>query len=259
MQSSPNQLNGFARFLVNKKFLPLENVEAIQSEMKHSKNSWVEYLSQNDLPADRLAEAIKDYFAMPFFNLDRYEIKNIPRNLLPAELIQKYSILPLYHYGSELWLGLADPISLDINEINFIAGIRCKLIIVEIDKLNKIINEIYATHVSHGLANTTLDLENFYIDENISELAQLESNSSPVVQYIHKILAEGINKKSSDIHFEPYENIFRVRYRIDGILYEVDNKSSKLAIKNISQSGYFRKTYSTRWKIQIHSETTSNF
>lgn len=229
--SSP--LSGFARFLVMSNYLKEDVAQKAFNDALHKKMSLILYLGQyNILPYNKLAKITAEYFGLPLFDLSRYELKALPKNILTTDLIQKHSALPLHKIDNQLLLAVTDPSLPNLSEINFLTGLTTTLIIVEANMLTRIIDEIYSSELEQGFAIEDVELEDIDIAPNNVQTvdeAQLESDKAPIIRFINKILLDAINKGASDIHFEPYENYYRIRFRIDGILYETNKQPIKLA------------------------------
>ncbi len=236
-QSSSNTaLAGLARALVSAGQLP-EAVALETARKAHaSKNSFVAQLvASGHMPAAELAFQIAQIFRTPLLDLDTIDPQRLPRDLLDAKLCSMHKVLPLLKRGNRLVVATADPTDKDAAEkIKFTAQMGVDWVIVECDKLQRLVE---ATTKS---ASETLDAFNSDADFQFDEVVDApapddkdgnasEVEDAPVVKFLHKMLIDAFNMRASDLHFEPYEHSYRVRFRIDGELREI--ASPPIAIK----------------------------
>ena len=231
-------LSGLARKLVADGLL----AEAAAGEAFHSalsrKVPFVRFLVENKLADGKaIAHAASSEFGVPLLDIDALELDNDTVKLVSRELIQKHSALPLYKRGTRVFIGIADPTNLQaLDEIKFnIGGGTTEAVVVEWDKLSRAIDKaLEATDTSLGDMGDS-DLEDFD-DVEIGSAepdatADTEVDDAPVVRFINKCMLDAIKRGASDLHFEPYEKIYRVRFRIDGVLQEVSRPPLALAGK----------------------------
>ena len=198
-----------------------------QTTSQKEKNSVALYLVENKkISANNLAVIVGLEIGLPSFDLKAIDHEALPKHLVDQKLILKHHSLPLYKRGNRLYIGLAEPTNLTaIDEIKFHTGISTEGILVEADKLAKLIEKITsdAEESTEGMFDEDLDDLDFEDTEAASK-PEAESGSAddtPVVRFVNKVLLDAIKKGASDIHFEPYEKRYRVRLRIDGVLREV--------------------------------------
>ncbi len=180
--------------------------------------------------ASELASCASLEFGIPLLDLDGLDLDSIPINLAPEKLIRQHHALPVQKRGNRLFVAISDPMNLvALDEFKFNTGISTEPVLVEEDKLDRILDkalEMGDTSLStDGLLDDDLDNLEFSDtdDDHSDDARESDIDDTPIVRFVHKVLLDAINKKASDIHFEPYEHIFRVRFRIDGILEEVAN------------------------------------
>ncbi|AHK78273.1 general secretion pathway protein GspE [Ectothiorhodospira haloalkaliphila] len=168
--------------------------------------------------------------------LEQSRKKRVPlvAYLVDEKLVRQHQALPLYRRGNRLFVGLADPMNLTaLDEIKFNTGIATEPVLVEQDKLVKLIEDALndSGAMMEGLMDEDLDdLQIKGDDEDRGQdVSESDIDDTPVVRFVNKVLLDAINKKASDIHFEPYEKNFRVRFRLDGVLSEVAHPPSNLA------------------------------
>ena len=212
-------------------------LEATESAKK-SKMTLISYLVSEDLAEARaIAVAASHEFGVPLLDLDAVEIDLDVIRAVDQKLINKHRVLPLVKRGQRIFLGISDPTNLQaIDDIKFATSLRIDPVVVEQDKLEERINKaIEAVDTSmSGLEDDDFDLENLDVsgEEDESEDDHRDDvEDAPVVRFVNKILLDAIKRGASDVHFEPYEKIFRVRTRLDGVLSEVAKPPVILANK----------------------------
>ncbi len=225
-------LSGLARRLVNEGILTEDvALEATQTAARE-KASFVSYVVSNNLvDGFAAAEAAADEFGTPVFDLRAFDVEQAPKNLVDNALIVKHNTLPLFKRGKRLFIALSDPTNLRaLDELKFHTGLNTEAIIVEEAALREALTrftEEQEEPLGSGLGELddasldALDIEAVDTDGPEGEAAASEADEAPVVRFINKVLLDAIRGGSSDIHFEPYEKTYRVRFRTDGILHEV--------------------------------------
>lgn len=155
-------------------------------------------------------------------------VDTIPANLVNEKLIRRHCMIPLFSHGNNLYLATDDPSKqASLKEIQFHTGLNTHAIVVETDKLYLLIEQLLSAKESQGLAeyvDDANDLEGLEIssdDDQENDTISSVTDDAPIVKFVNKILLDAIKKGASDIHFEPYEKDYRIRYRQDGILHEV--------------------------------------
>ena len=230
-------LSGLARRLVQLGLLDIKTTLAAFEASKRKKSAFVTYLIENKLlSAKEIADTAAFEFGAPLFDLKAIDIELIPNNLISDRLIRQHQALPLLRRGNRLYVAMSDPSNLEaLDEFKFHSGISTEAIVVEDDILRKTIERVLTQQESSALdALDDTDLDNLNIssyDENQDEpdTSNADIDDAPIVRFVHKVLLEAINKGASDIHFEPYEQYYRVRFRQDGILSEFSSPPVYLA------------------------------
>ena len=223
-------LNGLSRKLVADGMLDEERaIEALKGAHKE-KVSFTRYLVDNKiLAANKIAMEASKEFGLPVFDLDALDPESIPRDVVDDKLIKKHHALPLFKRGNRLYIGIADPTNLAaIDDIKFQTGVNTEAILVEENKLSKMVEKLLEEQeaaMDDMMGDDLEDLDDLDFADPDAEQKEDDSGSevddTPVVRFINKILLDAIKKGASDIHFEPYEKTYRVRLRIDGVLREV--------------------------------------
>ncbi|MBU6949957.1 type IV-A pilus assembly ATPase PilB [Hahella sp. HN01] len=230
-------LTGLARRFVQDGIIEESTARDAQNNAGKAKLPFVSYLVQQGLAkATQLAYAASAEFGVPLVDLNSIALDQVPEKIVDEKLIRKHHALPLFKRGNRLFLALADPTNLQaLDEIKFHTGLSTDAVLVEDDKLSSAI-EKYLEAQEQPLGDIDGgDLEDVDIetgdDSDRDDDSGAEQDDAPIVKYINKMLLDAIKGGASDIHFEPYEKTYRVRFRTDGILHEVSKPSIKLAAK----------------------------
>ena len=233
--SISSNLSGLAYALVQNGRLLNADASAIQTQANTAGISFVAQLIQSKkLSAYELAEFASQTFGFPLLDLNSIDSDHILRGVLEPSLIQKRRVLPLQQRGTKLFLAVSDPTNLQaLDDVKFQTSLTVEPIIVEDDKLSKLVDKIVESSDTSMKDLITEDFEDLdFVDADAvtkQEEAAGDVDDAPVVKYLQKILLDAINAGASDIHFEPYEKYYRIRYRLDGVLYE--SAQPPLAIK----------------------------
>ena len=222
-------LTGLARALVSQRWLSEEEAENLMRQAKASNEHFVtQVINTKKVKAVKLAEFAATQFGFPYFNLDAIDPEVFPKKILDLKLMQNRRVVALYQRGSRLSVALSDPTNLQaIDEIKFQTNQAVDIIVVEDDKLGKLIAQLSESGGATlaDMASEDFDELDFVDDDALattsSETDTQDIDDAPVVRYLQKILLDAINDGVSDVHFEPYEKYYRIRYRLDGILREV--------------------------------------
>ncbi|KFE44143.1 type IV-A pilus assembly ATPase PilB [Pseudomonas syringae] len=227
-------LTGLAKQLVVTELLNEKAAQQAFQQARRDKVSLVSYLVQNKLvKALVLAEMASDQFGIPFFDLRSLDKDSQPKGLVSEKLIRQHQALPLWRRGNKLFVGISDPSNHQaITDIQFNTGLTTEAILVEDDKLSDAIEKFFDSNSGLGdLADVDLGLEIETTDDSKESTLSTkgDADDAPVVRFVNKMLLDAIRLGSSDLHFEPYEKMFRVRLRTDGILHEVAKPPIHLA------------------------------
>ncbi|TVT79501.1 type IV-A pilus assembly ATPase PilB [Pseudomonas sp. H3(2019)] len=228
-------LSGLAKQLVLAELLTDKSAQQAYQQAQRNRISLVSYLVQNKLVSSRqVAEVASEHFGVAFLDLNCLDKDSQPKDLVSEKLIRQHHALPLWRRGNKLFVGISDPSNHQaINDIQFSTGLTTEAILVEDDKLSDAIDKFFDSH-STGLEDMAdVDLEGLDIeavdDQRQDSVAGQDSDDAPVVRFVNKMLLDAIKGGSSDLHFEPYEKIYRVRVRTDGMLREVARPPIQLA------------------------------
>ena len=227
--ASSMRIGGLARRLINDGLMSEEDASKAQNEARDEQTSLTNYLVKNGhVQANMLANCASREFGIPLLDVDALDIESIPISLVPEKLIRQHNALPIQKRGNRLFVAISDPMNLiALDEFKFNTGISTEPVLVEEDKLSQILDkalEMGDKSLSmDGLLDDDLDNLEFSNEEETpgEDVGDSDIDDTPIVRFVHKVLLDAINKKASDIHFEPYEHAFRVRFRMDGILQEI--------------------------------------
>ena len=228
-------LSGLARQLVAEKLLDEKTALQALQQAQRNKLPLVTYLVQNKLVKSRaLAELAAEQFGIAFMDLSSIDKESQPKDLVSEKLIRQHRALPLWRRGNKLFVAVSDPGNHQaVTDIQFSTGLTTEAILVEDDKLGDAIEKFFDS-TSGGLDDLSdvdldgLDVEAVDEDKQDTAVGQ-DADDAPVVRFVNKMLLDAIKGGSSDLHFEPYEKIYRVRFRTDGILHEVARPPIQLA------------------------------
>ena len=216
-------------------------LNALQSA-KDRKSSFVtQLIAAGAAKARDIAIAASTEFGVPLYDLDSHVVDLDTVKLVQDKLMAKHRCLPLYRRGKRLFLAVADPTNLHaIDEIKFQTGLGIEAIVVEDDKLQKLIDKA-AEQAEAAMPQLTddetgFDLENLDVsggddDAEGGGVSRDDVEDAPIVRFVNKLLLDAIRRGASDIHFEPYEKMYRIRLRMDGVLKEVAQPPVQLAMK----------------------------
>ncbi|MDP5065237.1 MAG: type IV-A pilus assembly ATPase PilB [Haliea sp.] len=238
------QLSGLAGRLVVEGLLSAEAAKDAQREAAFQRVPLVKHLVEKlNLDSQRIAEVASAEFGVPLFDIKAFNMAALPAGLVDINLVTKHHALPLFRRGNRLFIAISDPTNLAaLDEIKFHTGINTDAVLVEERSLNAVITEWTESqdNLVEGLGDLeSEDFENIDIsagDDNSREDTASDSiDETPIVRFINKVLIDAIKQGASDIHFEPYEKNYRVRFRTDGILKEMvkppKNLSARMAAR----------------------------
>lgn len=230
-------LSGLALRLVRDNLLTAADAERILAEAQSAKATFVTQLvGSRKLDAATVARVASEEFGVPVFDIGALDVEAAPVKLVNEKILRRHRVLPLYKRGTRLYIALSDPTNLQaLDEIKFHTGLGTEPILVEDDKLTVVLDKCL------DAADTTLmdisaddSLENLEIiagedEDGAAPVGEEGVNDAPIVKFVNKVLIDAINRGASDIHIEPYEKVYRVRYRQDGQLQEVASPPLALA------------------------------
>jgi type IV pilus assembly protein PilB len=228
LAESPGHLTGVARVLVNAGKLDSTEADTLARTAKEQKSSFVHALvSSGKLKPADLAHTLSKALSVPVMDLAAVDVQRLPKGIIDNKLSSQYQVLALSKRGNRLFVAASDPTNQEaVERIKFATQLNPEWVIVEHDKLLKLLEGQTASAQEQLSALTSSDFE-FDVTEDTGSTQQESADAAsdvedaPVVRFLQKMLIDAINARASDLHFEPYEYNYRVRFRVDGELREV--------------------------------------
>ncbi|MEN8990871.1 type IV-A pilus assembly ATPase PilB [Acinetobacter sp. YH12069] len=233
-----SRFTGFIRRLVDEGHLSAEKMQTALQNSKKAHQDIVPHLIQEyQLSARLIAETISIEFGEPVFDISTYDTSLIIRDEFEDKLITKHRILPIFKHGNLLFVAISNPTNIEaVDAIRFGSKLNTETIIVEHDKLEKLIEQNFAEESTFDFDDDfDLDLDSETPDPSQEDEDEATGDEAPIVKYINKLLVDAIRMGASDLHFEPYEKTYRVRYRVDGVLRTITNPPLQLATRLASR------------------------
>lgn len=234
--------HGISSFLLSQNLINNDDLEQAIDEIDNSNEQLITHLINNKLlDANAFAIESSQFFNLPLFDLNAYDLDFFPHAFLDERLMNDYVCLPLYKKDNTLLLATSDPLNLNaVREFRFFSNLDIEQIIVNDSLLRRLIKEVTENTTDNAMKTLEgMDLEEIDLDiveaDDFEEDDDFGDNDEPVIKYINKIIVDAINKGASDIHFEPYATNFRIRYRIDGLLQEIATPPLKIAARTAAR------------------------
>ena len=225
--SSTTTLPALARALVQAGRMHQAEAEALQAAAKSANISFVEHLtSAKKIAAVEIAQFASETFGFPLLDLAACDPAQFPQNIIDKKLVRQHRVLALARRGNRLAIAISDPTNAHaLEQIKFQTSLSIDPVVVEDDKLGALVGSLSESPGNSlmDIADDDLTLE-FTDDEalvNADEAATSDVDDAPVVRFLQKMLMDAIREGASDLHFEPYEKFYRIRFRVDGVLREI--------------------------------------
>lgn len=270
----PNTYKGaLLRQLLSHQLISDEDVEKAKANRSQYHSMPETLVAENIVSAENLVLFVSQRFGVPRFDISQFDIATIPEDVKNEKLALKHQVLPVAKKGRTLFLATSDPTDVSAQEdFEFNTGMQTEFVVCEPGPLAAMIHHAFSS-LEEGLGVDEsdmlelADLETESIDTNENVNDESGSDDAPIVVYINKILMDAIRKGASDLHFEPYEKEYRIRFRVDGILTEVAKPPTALAgrlsarIKVISNLDIAekRKPQDGRIKLKISAKKSIDF
>ena len=229
-------LNGLPGRLVLNGILTEEDVTKIQDAANDKKLSFfTAAIEQKPKKSLDICKSVSEEYGLPLLDIKAFDLETLPSEILNEKLVKKHNVLPLIKRGNKVFLAVADPTNLSsLDEIRFSIGSAIEAIVVDPIPLAGIIDKWLDKEDTtlKDLADGELDDIDIGAEDDGAEIKEGEEGSqvdTPVVRYVTKVILDAVNLGASDIHFEPYEKEFRIRYRVDGVLSEINSPPLTLA------------------------------
>ncbi len=221
-------LSGLGRAMVQRGLLPERDAEAIQSQAKTAGIGFVEQLILGKkLKETEVAEFAATTFGLPLLDLAALDAGQMPLKAVDDKFLQSRRAVPLFQRANKLYVGMSDPTNRAVlDELKFQTGLQIEPIVVEDVKLGTLLQKLHKANETSLRDRVGEEVGADLLAETAPEEgppadAANEVDDTPIVRYIQRVLLDAIGSGASDVHFEPYEKFYRIRYRMDGILYEI--------------------------------------
>jgi len=239
--------SNLGELLVREKLLNSDQLQsAVDFQKKNDVAMGTAIVSLGLISEEEMAQALSRQLGYPYINLDQFDVYPDVINLIPVEIAHKYLIMPIHRIRSFLTLSMVDPTDLDvIEDIRFRTGLSIQPVIASETGISNAIKKYYGSSDSMRVKQIVDEIEqaedtNVNIIEEDEEDYDIEelvhsTEEAPIITLVNTVFIDAIKKGASDIHFEPYEKVFRVRYRLDGTLYEMMSLAMKFKNPVISR------------------------
>ena len=227
-------LTGLAKRLVNEGVLDEAEAARASEAAAGGETSLVSHLvEKSGMDAMRIALSASTEFGLPVFDLEALDPELLSLHGVSEQVVVKHRALPLFRRGNRLFAAVSDPTDYRaLDEIKFSSGLSTEAVLVPHDQLSAMLAQVLANQAEQPLDEIDdADLDALVVQDEDTDAGagNIDVDDAPVVRYVNKLLLDAINKGASDLHFEPYEKRYRVRYRLDGILREVAEPPAGLA------------------------------
>lgn len=226
--SNTLSFGGLAKRLVNDGLVEATAMQKALVEAQREQSSLISYLVKNKIAKSaQIAFILADEFGDPLIDIDAIDPEFIPKEHIDEKIVKQYNLLPFFKRGKRLFVAMGDPTRLDaIDAVRFNTGLNIETVIADEEKLSKLIEKIIDSNSNASMEGLDDDLENLDIsggdesDKKDKDIVGSAEDEAPIVKYVNKILLDAIKMGASDLHFEPYEKAYRIRFRVDGVLRE---------------------------------------
>tara|TARA_B110000902_G_scaffold93135_1_gene110461 strand:- start:23408 stop:25138 length:1731 start_codon:yes stop_codon:yes gene_type:complete len=240
MNMAPMALHGLPKRLVDDHLIEPQDLQVATTSAKTAKLSLVQYLCEKKLVSDTaIANSAAKEFGIPIYSLEHHNNDHIPKDIIDTKLLKKHQVMPLVQRGNRLFVAVADPTNhRALNEIQFQTGIAVEPVLALYSSITKALEKWLETNADQDIGEVLGTIDDMHLDDldmkaiDDDDKDSSESNGedeAPIVRFINKMLIDAIKLGASDIHFEPYEKSYRVRFRVDGILREMAKPPANLA------------------------------
>lgn len=227
------KLQGIGQILVLEKLLIKAEATTFYQNAVAERISLPQYLIRhNILSALDIAHATARSFGIPIIDIDCIDINTLPITLVSEQLILSHFMVPLFHRGTDLYLATDDPSNQSaLKEIQFHTGLNTQAIVVETHKLSAFIDYLSSIKEHQELSEYRADTHFSEREKYLITTDYADNDDTPIIKFINKILLKAIEQGVSDVHFEPFEKEYRIRYRHDGVLHEISNPPTYLSAR----------------------------
>lgn len=266
---------GLAARLLAEQLIDESTLQSAELSAQKEKTTLLSYLAKHNLiDSKALMLATAEEFGIPVLDLSAFEKAHLPKDAVPGNLLRKHNVVPLFKRGNNLFVGVGDPLQHEgLDEIRFNTGMTIHPILVDVEML-----EVFIDVVLDDTGQVLAELD----DDQFGDLERLDvqgvssgdetfnassDDDTPIVKFVNKMLLTAIKTGASDLHFEPYEHAYRVRFRTDGVLHEVNRPpvalapriASRLKIMSAMDISERRKPQDGRIKMQLSKTKAIDF
>ena len=237
MSDTLSKFGSINQQLISEGIISEAQLKTAQTEAQQQKTGLISYLVENRLANPyQIAQMMSASFGDPLFDLNALSQDSIPKDLIDEKIIRKFNALPIFKRGQRLFVALSDPTRIDaIDAIAFNSRLSVETVVVEEDKLKKYIESLYSDTMqnfsSFGDGDLSVGFDEGEEDTEGETKLSDGVDEAPVVKFVNKMLVDAIRMGASDLHFEPYEKTFRVRFRVDGVMQKMASPPVQLATK----------------------------
>ncbi|ELA08876.1 type II secretion system protein E [Moraxella macacae 0408225] len=265
----PN-FGGIALRLVQENIVSEAAMQKAITESQQEKKNLIAYLVESKVAsADRVALLIAREFGDPLIDLDALNPDYIPKNAVEEKVIREFNVLPILQRGNRLFVAMSDPTHIDaLDALKFSTRLMVETVVAEHNKIKSMIEKMFSASTLSNFGDFDTDFgDDDKSSDDSGETTLDGTEDAPVVKFVNSMLIKAISMGASDLHFEPYEKVYRVRFRVDGVLQKIANPpmqlSSKIAarLKVISQMDISerRVPQDGRIKLKISKERAIDF
>ena len=234
VMSDKKALNGIARQLVSQGLVTEELAMDAVAAGEEKKKPFLTCLKElSDIDCNEIAQYLSADFGLPVYDLGAIAADSLPAEHIKEDLLTAYNAVPIAKRGSRLFIAISDPTNSEpLDKYKFASGLSVEAVIVAEDKLSELRARAMEAEdkLSEGL-DDSFDLEIGDDDPTDTEDEGSDVDDTPIVRFVNKVLLDAIKRGASDIHVEPYEKIFRIRFRVDGVLEEVVHPPLNMATR----------------------------
>ncbi|MEL0628012.1 type IV-A pilus assembly ATPase PilB [Psychromonas aquatilis] len=226
-----HNISGLVSSLAACGLLEFDKLPQIAHAAASEKKALVTYLVENKyIESVALAKFCETEYGIPLLSSNVFDLDNIPTQFLHQNLIEKHHALPLYAKANTLYLAMSDPTNVSaLEDFSFSFNMHVEALLVEDNALNEALDSLFddGTNYLEDIGS----MDDIEVDDSASRLdeRQVTDDDAPIVKYINGVLVDAVKKGASDLHFEPYEKKYRIRFRVDGILHEFSSPPVNLA------------------------------
>lgn len=227
------ELAGLAAYLFRDGLLTMSTAKSVGEAAQQQEMSLTNYLvKSNILSSQSIFECCVRHFKLPIFDLKNYDVMLLREPIIKPELIWRYRIIPIRRDLNNLYLGVTDPTDhTTLAALSFHTGLHIHPLLVAEEELDKLINTHCRTHKLNAHLETALSKMQPLEEQMPQSTGINQKSDEPVIEFVNQLIQDAINRQTSDIHIEPYEQSCRIRFRRDGLLYEVATIPSTFAVQ----------------------------